>query len=92
MNLNHVLAFHRVAAAGGFTVAARLSGLSQPTLSAQVRSLERTMGTQLFKRAGRGIRLTPAGEALAKLGDDPQRGAAWRRKVVEHFSFAGKLG
>ncbi len=64
MNLNHVLAFHRVAAAGGFTVAARLSGLSQPTLSAQVRTLERTMGTQLFKRAGRGIRLTPAGEAL----------------------------
>ncbi len=64
MNLNHVLAFHRVAAAGGFTVAARLSGLSQPTLSAQVRALERTMGTPLFERAGRRIRLTPSGEAL----------------------------
>ncbi|HVY42764.1 MAG TPA: LysR substrate-binding domain-containing protein [Hyphomicrobiaceae bacterium] len=64
MNLNHVLAFHRVAAAGGFTVAARLSGVSQPTLSSQVRALERTMGTALFERAGRGVRLTPAGETL----------------------------
>lgn len=64
MNLNHVLAFHKVAAAGGFTVAARLSGVSQPTLSAQVRALERTMGTTLFERSGRRVRLTPAGEAL----------------------------
>ena len=64
MNLNHVLAFHKVAAAGGFTVAARLSGVSQPTLSAQVRALERTMGTPLFERSGRRVRLTPAGESL----------------------------
>jgi LysR family transcriptional regulator, low CO2-responsive transcriptional regulator len=64
LNLNHVLAFHKVADAGGFTVAARLGGVSQPTLSAQVRLLERTMGTALFERAGRRIRLTPAGEAL----------------------------
>lgn len=64
MNLNHVLAFHKVAAAGGFSVAARLNGVSQPTLSSQVRALERTMGTALFERAGRGVRLTPAGEAL----------------------------
>jgi aminoethylphosphonate catabolism LysR family transcriptional regulator len=64
VNLNHVLAFHKVAAAGGFTVAARLSGVSQPTLSAQVRALERTMGTPLFERSGRRVRLTPAGESL----------------------------
>jgi DNA-binding transcriptional LysR family regulator len=64
LNLNHVLAFHKVAAAGGFTVAARLSGVSQPTLSAQVRTLERSMGSALFERAGRRVRLTPVGEAL----------------------------
>jgi DNA-binding transcriptional LysR family regulator len=38
--------------------------VSQPTLSSQVRALERTMGTALFERAGRGVRLTPAGETL----------------------------
>lgn len=64
MNLTHVLAFHRVATAGGFTAAANLSGVSQPTLSAQVRALEQTMGGPLFERSGRRIRLTPRGEHL----------------------------
>jgi len=64
MNLTHVLAFHRVAAAGSFTLAARMSGVSQPTLSAQVRALERSAGIALFERNGRRIRLTAAGQAL----------------------------
>lgn len=66
MNLTHVLAFHRVATAGSFTRAARLAGLSQPTLSAQVRALERTIGTALFERAGGRLRLTAAGESLLR--------------------------
>jgi LysR family transcriptional regulator, low CO2-responsive transcriptional regulator len=64
LNLTHVIAFHDVAAAGGFTAAARREGLSQPTLSAHVRALEAVAGRKLFARAGRGVRLTPAGEAL----------------------------
>lgn len=64
MNLTHVLAFHRVATAGSFSVASRLAGVSQPTLSAQVRSLEQAAGVALFERSGRGVRLTPAGEQL----------------------------
>lgn len=64
MNLTLVLAFHKVAVAGSFTHAARMSGVSQPTLSAQVRALERSIGRRLFERSGRRIRLTEAGEAL----------------------------
>jgi aminoethylphosphonate catabolism LysR family transcriptional regulator len=64
MNLNHVLAFHKVASAGSFSLASRIGGVSQPTLSAQVRALERSAGTALFERRGRGIRLTAAGEEL----------------------------
>lgn len=64
MNLTHVLAFHRVATAGSFTLAARLAGVSQPTLSAQVRSLEQAAGAPLLERGGRGVRLTGAGEEL----------------------------
>lgn len=64
MNLTYVLAFHRVAAAGSFTRAARMSGVSQPTLSAQVRDLERIVGVSLFHREGRQIRLTSAGDRL----------------------------
>jgi DNA-binding transcriptional LysR family regulator len=38
--------------------------VSQPTLSAQVRSLENSAGVALFERGGRGVRLTAAGEQL----------------------------
>jgi LysR family transcriptional regulator, low CO2-responsive transcriptional regulator len=41
-----------------------MSGVSQPTLSAQVRDLERSVGVSLFHREGRQIRLTEAGERL----------------------------
>jgi DNA-binding transcriptional LysR family regulator len=64
MNLTHVLAFHRVAAAGSFVAAARLAGVSQPTLSAQVKALETAAGRTLIARAGRQIRLTAEGERL----------------------------
>lgn len=62
--LTQILAFHRVAAAGSFTAAANLGGVSQPTLSAHVRALEQAVGKSLFERRGRRIRLTPTGERL----------------------------
>jgi aminoethylphosphonate catabolism LysR family transcriptional regulator len=57
-------AFHLVAQAGSFSLAARTAGLSQPTLSAQVRALEATYAVDLFDRKGRGVRMTPAGQSL----------------------------
>jgi DNA-binding transcriptional LysR family regulator len=47
-----------------FTRAAERLFISQPALSKQIRSLERGLGTPLFERHGREVRLTPAGEAL----------------------------
>lgn len=64
MNITHLQAFHRVATAGGFTSAAKAAGVSQPTLSAHIRSLESTIGARLFERSGRRIRLTSFGEQL----------------------------
>ena len=43
--------------------AARLY-ISQPSLSNQIRKLERTLGTQLFSRTSREVNLTAAGQAL----------------------------
>lgn len=57
-------AFHQVAEAGSFSAAARAGGVSQPTLSAQVKMLEATYGVALFDRRGRGARLTPLGQSL----------------------------
>jgi LysR family transcriptional regulator, low CO2-responsive transcriptional regulator len=64
MNLTQLRAFHLVALAGGFSLAARTEGLSQPTLSAQIRDLEASYGVGLFDRHGRGVRMTPAGQSL----------------------------
>jgi len=57
-------AFHLVAQAGSFSLAARTAGVSQPTLSAQVRELEASYAVDLFDRRGRGVRMTPAGQSL----------------------------
>jgi len=50
-----------------FTEAARHLNLSQPSVSAQVQSLERQLGAQLFHRAGRCISLTETGQTLLPL-------------------------
>ena len=64
MNLTLLRAFHRVAQAGGFSLAARAAAISQPTLSAQVRALEAAYAITLFNRHGRQTTLTPLGHSL----------------------------
>ncbi len=64
MNLTQLRAFHLVARAGSFSLAARTGSVSQPTLSAQVKALEASYGVGLFDRKGRGVRLTPVGQSL----------------------------
>src|SRR5271155_2400049 len=49
---------------GGVTRAARRLRVAQPSLSQSVRALESELGAELFHRVGRGLRLSPAGEAL----------------------------
>ncbi len=44
--------------------AAQACGVSQPTLSVQLRKLEATLGVALFERAPKGVVITPAGARL----------------------------
>jgi LysR family transcriptional regulator, low CO2-responsive transcriptional regulator len=64
MSQSALRAFHLVAQSGGFTKAAQAGGVSQPTLSAQVRSLAEANGIRLFDRRGRTVALTPLGQNL----------------------------
>ncbi len=64
MDRRHLEYFLAVAEAGSFTRAAARLTIAQPSLSHAVRLLERELGADLFERGGRGVRLTPAGEAL----------------------------
>jgi DNA-binding transcriptional LysR family regulator len=65
MNLNHLAIFHAVAEAENLTRAAERLMISQPAVSKQLKEFERAMGTPLFDRLPRGVRLTEAGTVLA---------------------------
>ncbi|MCL2535926.1 MAG: LysR family transcriptional regulator [Nocardiaceae bacterium] len=57
-------AFDAVAAEGHVTRAADLLGVPQSSISRRIRTLERTLGVQLFQQVGRGIALTAQGRDL----------------------------
>jgi molybdate transport repressor ModE-like protein len=54
-----------VARHGSVTAAAKELNYSQPSVTHHLRRLEAETGAQLLQRAGRGIRVTPAGQLLA---------------------------
>ncbi|MFJ6695113.1 LysR substrate-binding domain-containing protein [Streptomyces sp. NPDC091272] len=62
----HIKTFHEVVRTGSYSAAARALGYTQPAITQQMRALERDVGTPLFTRAGRGLRLTEAGETLSR--------------------------
>jgi molybdate transport repressor ModE-like protein len=58
-----------IAEYGSITRAAAVLGFSQPAVSQQVKRVESRIGMPLVTRSGRGIRLTDAGEVLARHAD-----------------------
>ncbi|MEU1365512.1 LysR family transcriptional regulator [Streptomyces sp. NPDC005803] len=64
-DLNLLRTFLAVHRSGSFTAAARLLGLSQPTVTTQIRALERRLGCELFERQARGVVAVPFADALA---------------------------
>ena len=62
--LRQLAYFVAVAEHGNLTRAAGELRLAQPSLSTQLRRLERELGVELFERLPRGVRLTHAGDAL----------------------------
>jgi molybdate transport repressor ModE-like protein len=64
LNVNRMRVLREVAARGSIAAAAEALYLSPSAVSQQMSTLEREAGVELLERAGRGVRLTPAGERL----------------------------
>lgn len=64
-DLNLLRTFLAVYRAGTFTAAAPALGLSQPTVTAQIRTLEKHTGRPLFERRARGVEPTTYARGLA---------------------------
>src|SRR3712207_6129111 len=62
--LHNLETFMAVAAEDSFSGAARRLGITQPSVSEQIRALEHHFGLPLFERLGRETRLTQAGERV----------------------------
>lgn len=63
MDLRHLVTFCAVVDRGSFSGAAEDLGISQPAVSAQIRSLEERLGHRLLDRSGR-VTLTEGGQVL----------------------------
>lgn len=66
MDIHRLMIFCRVIELQSFTRAAEALGLTQPTVSEHIRSLEESLGEKLVDRLGREILPTPAGKVLYK--------------------------
>ena len=64
MYFTQLRSFQAVALEGSFTHAAERLNLSQPTITQQVRHLEREFGVELFHRQGRRVELSEVGRTL----------------------------
>lgn len=69
LNYHHLLYFYTVAREGSVVRASRRLGLKQPTVSAQIHTLEQRFGHKLLERSGRGLKVTPAGELVLRYAE-----------------------
>jgi DNA-binding transcriptional LysR family regulator len=69
LDVRRMRVLREVAAQGSFSAAAEALSFTQSAVSQQVAALEREAGAKLVERGARGIRLTPAGQALVSHAD-----------------------
>jgi LysR family transcriptional activator of nhaA len=70
LNYHHLRYFWTVAREGGLTKASAKLHVSQPTISAQIHALEGALGEKLFRRAGRNLALTDAGQQVLSYAEE----------------------
>jgi LysR family transcriptional activator of nhaA len=70
LNYNFLHSFWTVAKEGSIVAACEKLLLAQPTISGQLRTLEKALGQKLFDRVGRGLVLTETGQIVFRYADE----------------------
>ncbi|MEP4889105.1 MAG: hydrogen peroxide-inducible genes activator [Aliiglaciecola sp.] len=95
-SINQLKYFVAVAKSLSFRRAAQALGISQPTLTTQVQSLEKNMNLSLFERNRSGTLLTPQGNTLLPLAEEVlragQRFNDTARELIDGTSTTYRLG
>ncbi len=89
MEIHQLRYFLAVARAGSFVRAAEEEGVTQPSLSQQIKKLETELGVPLLDRLGRSVRLTRYGEALRPEAESLLRQMRLTRKTLEAMRAEG---
>lgn len=85
MNLHQLELFVAVADHGSFTRAAEALHISQPSVSARIRDLEKSVGQPLFEQVGRRIYLTDAGQELKEHAEAIILRVAEARRAIDEI-------
>ena len=83
LSLHQLRCFLAVYEQGSLTAAATELGYAQPSVSEQVRALERSVGTPLFTRVGRGVLPTAAAEQMRPHAERALAAAEEARKAAQ---------
>lgn len=86
MEIDALQAFLAVADSGSFTRGAQQVFLTQPAISKRIAALEEELGTRLFDREGRRVRLTAAGQALMDQARTILNEVAEAKRRIAHLS------
>ncbi len=70
LNYHHLLYFWTVAREGSIARASTVLNLTQPAISSQLRTLEKSLGEKLFQKSGRNLVLTDTGRLVFRYADD----------------------
>src|SRR6202166_4509347 len=90
MEIDQIETFLAVISSGGFHRAADALRVSQPAVSARIRSLEDSLGVTLFDRVRSNLHLSPAGKALRPHAEQLLRTVALARQAVHELKPAGE--
>jgi DNA-binding transcriptional LysR family regulator len=83
MSLHQLRCFLATYELGSLTAAADHLGYAQPSISEQIRTLEKSIGAKLFRRVGRGVVPTTVADSLRPHAERTLAAAAEAQKAIE---------